>query len=208
MKHGETLKRLKRGLVSGHVYRRCELAKKSSNIDRNLVSLVESGSLKKIARGLYLSPKDTSFGEAPPNEQSLLHSFLKDENFVVYSPNQFNTLGFGTTQLYNRRVVFNIKRHGELKVGGRTYNFHRWRSAPKKLDEEFMVVQLLNSLNELAEDREKVLTHLGNKLAEFDRKRLKRYAKQYGTNSCINKLSTLFDRSNNGSNSRHPTTSN
>ena len=64
----------------------------------------------------------------------------------------FNSLGLGTTQLYDKKIVFNRKRHGEMKLGNRTYFFHRWREAPKSLSREFLLVEMLNRINELAED--------------------------------------------------------
>lgn len=67
---------------------------------------------------MYMAPKNTDFGEAPPDENSLLKLFLTDDHFVVYSLSQFNTLGLGSTQLYNSRIVFNRKRTGILDVGG------------------------------------------------------------------------------------------
>ncbi len=192
MQYGRTLEVLKSKLVPGQVYRRSDFASVSSNVDRHLASLVAEGSLKKVSQGLYLAPKDTSFGEAPPDERSLLQSFLKDDRFVVYSPSQFNNLGVGTTQLYNRRVVFNRKRVGEFNLGGLNYTFHRWREAPKELSEEFLVVELLNRLDQLAEDRNQVLARLKEKLSSLNLKKLKFNANHYGTVSSKKKLTALL----------------
>lgn len=118
-----TLKKLKAYLVPGQVYRRAELASQSSNIDRHLAQLVEEGLLKKLSHGLYLAPKSTVFGDAPPEINSLICSFLKDDHFVVYGPSQFNALGLGTTQLYNDLVVFNRKRLGSLPSEASPFTF-------------------------------------------------------------------------------------
>lgn len=160
MTQPKALEHLKAALTPGQVYRRADLVYFTSNVDRYLARLVKDGSLKKLSQGLYTAPKSTPFGEAPPESDSLLKAFLKDDHYVVYSPSQFNSLGLGTTQLYNRLVVFNRKRVGEFTLGGRTYSFHRWREAPKKLTQEFLVVELLNRINELAENREQVLDRL------------------------------------------------
>lgn len=183
---------LRKHLVPGQAYRRSELATFSSNVDRNLYSLVKEGHLKKLSNGLYLAPKKTAFGDALPDENSLLETFLNDDHFVVYSPSQFNSLGLGSTQLYNSRIVFNRKRTGELTVGGRTYSFKIWREAPKALSEEFLVVELLNRINELAEDRETLLERLRKKLLTFNRKKLKNAASRFGTLSAQKKLKTLL----------------
>jgi hypothetical protein len=191
MKRSKTLNGLRSRLMPGQVYRRSDFVGQSTNVDRHLAALVTEGSLKKLARGLYVAPKQTSFGEGAPNEESLLESFLKDDHFVVYSFNQFNALGLGTTQLYNRRVVFNRKRVGEFSMGGRKYVFHRWREAPRKLTQEFLVVELLNRLDDLAEDRNQVLEKLKAKLQHFDSKSLKFHVAHFGTMACQNRYKAL-----------------
>ena len=192
MRQTETLTKLKASLVPGQVYRRADLAAHSSNVDRHLAKLVADGHLKRLSQGMYAAPKSTAFGEAPPEAESMVKSFLKDDHFVVYGPSQFNALGLGTTQLYNRMVVFNRKRVGEFTLGGRTYSFHRWREAPKQVTPEFLVVELLNRLDELAEDREQVVTRLKDKLHEFNRRKLLHAASRYGTLSTQKKLQSLM----------------
>jgi hypothetical protein len=36
--------------------------------------------------------------------------------FLLTSPNAYNTLGVGTTQLYDKTVVYNHKRHGHFML--------------------------------------------------------------------------------------------
>ena len=184
--------KMKDSLTPGRVYRREDLASLSSNLDRYLARLVEEGSLKKLKQGLYLCPAPSAFGEAPPDESDLIASFLRDDHFVIYSPNAFNQLGLGMTQLYNQRIVFNRKRHGEFNLAGRTYTFHRWREAPKRITQEFLVVELLNRLNQLAENSDEVLSRLKKKLPQFDLRKLKLTARQYGTYSAQLKLNRLL----------------
>jgi len=118
-----TLERLKRRLRPGEVYRRADLARWSNAVDRHLKQLVEDGTLTKLAGGLYGVPKATVFGEAPAEDGKLVTSFLRDDRFLVASPNAYNTLGVGTTQLYDKTVVYNHKRHGKFSLGGRTFDF-------------------------------------------------------------------------------------
>lgn len=193
MGQSETITKLKAFLIPGQVYRRAELVALSTNVDRHLAKLVHEGHLKKLSQGVYGARKITAFGEAPPDVDSMLKTFLKDECFVVYGPSQFNALGLGTTQLYNRIIVFNRKRVGEFTLGGRTYMFHRWREAPKSLTPEFLVVALLNHLDELAEDREKILVNLKAKLSEFKRRKLLFAASRYGTQSTQKKLKKIMN---------------
>lgn len=195
MNKAVSLENMKSKLEEGSVYRRSEFEDLTSNVDRNLARLVKEGHLKKVQNGLYHCPRNTPFGEAPPNESELLSKFLNDDHFVVYSPSMFNSLGLGTTQLYNKVVVFNRKRHGEMKLGGKTYYFHRWREAPKELTKEFLLVEMLNRLNTLAEDRNFVLENLEKKLGEFNLLKLYKALNRFGRKSTDMLLRPMLEQS-------------
>lgn len=191
MRRALALEQMKARLEPGKVYRRANFTSMSANVDRNLAKLIDNGDLKRLSKGLYTVPKETAFGSALPDENSLLKNFLNDDHFVVFSPSQFNTLGLGTTQLYNLNVVFNRKRVGEFTLGGRTYYFHRWREAPKELTTEFLVVQMLNRLNTLAEDKNQILQNLERKLHAYNLRKLMYSADHYGTVSTQKLLKKL-----------------
>lgn len=148
-----SLKKLKSHLKRGSVYRRADLARWSSTVDRHLSQLVADGTLQKLAQGLYYFPKESVFGRVPPDDETLVKSFLNNGDFLITSPNAYNTLGVGTTQLYNKLVVYNHKRHGEFILGGRRFFFHMKPKFPKKTSKEFLLVDLINSIDSLAEDR-------------------------------------------------------
>jgi hypothetical protein len=177
----KTLTQLKSKLAPGQSYRRSDLAQFTTSVDRHLALLLKEGTLKKVSYGLYAVPRQTVFGEPPPEEHSLLRTFLKDDHFVVYNPSQFNSLGLGTTQLYNRTIVFNRKRVGKIDLGSRSYFFYRWREAPKSLSQEFLVVECVNRLDELMEDRNQLIVRLKEKLSQFNRSRLVYAVHHYGT---------------------------
>ena len=119
--------------------------------------LLDDGTLTKLASGLYAYPKPTAFGKAPAEDDKLVKTFLKDDRFLLASPNAYNGLGVGTTQLYDKTVVYNHKRHGEFSLGGRTFEFRAKPSFPKRLSKEFLLVDLVNNLDRLAESKEEVL---------------------------------------------------
>lgn len=174
------LEALKRHLRPGQVYRRAELARWSSAVDRHLGQLVEDGTLTKLAGGLYAYPKKTAFGKAPAEDGKLVQTFLKDRRFLVASPNAYNSLGVGTTQLYNKTVVYNHKRHGDFALGGRKFEFRVKPSFPKKLSKEFLLVDLVNNLDRLAESKVDVLARVKNRVAACDASRLRRAVQDYG----------------------------
>ncbi|MFZ3209533.1 MAG: hypothetical protein WA140_12000 [Geobacteraceae bacterium] len=108
----------------------------------------------------------------PASTDKLLTSFLKDDDYLVISPNDYNALGLGTTQLYNYQVGYNHKRHGRFELGGQLFEFHRKPRFPKKATAEFLLVDLVNNLNQLADDRDAVLARVRAKVPEMDAKRL------------------------------------
>lgn len=176
----DTLQKLKRHLRRGSVYRRSDLERWSSSVDRHLKQLLNDGTLQKMSQGVYYYPKETVFGTAPPDESALVRSFLKDNEFLITSPNAYNALEVGTTQLYNKRVVYNHKRHGEFDLGGRKFFFHMKPKFPKNLSPEFLLVDLVNSLDTLAEDKEMVLSKAKEKAGKLDLAKLKRTVSAYG----------------------------
>lgn len=175
------LDELKAHLKPGEVYRRADLAQWSKSVDRHIHALVKSDVLQKLSQGLYYYQKKTVFGQTPPDEEILVHQFLKDDRFLVMSPNLYNTLGVGTTQLYNKRVVYNHKRHGEFMLGKRTFSFCIKPHFPKKVTKEFLLVDLVNNLENLAEDKEQILENVYSKKQFFDVKKLELATKNYGS---------------------------
>lgn len=165
-----------------------------SNKDRLLKKLLTENVLKKVQNGLYFFPKKTVFGQSLPDTKKLLKKFLNDDHFVVYNLSQFNSLGLGTTQLYDTQIVFNRKRSGKIKLAGCTYIFYRWREAPKSLSKEFLLVELFNKANYLSEDFEKILKNLEQKLIEFNKKKLLKFLDHFGTKSTQNKLYPLLSK--------------
>lgn len=174
------LQELKAHLRPGQVYRREDLAQWSNAVDRHLKQLVNDGTLTKLAGGLYCYPKKTVFGKAPAEDNKLVEAFLKDRRFLLASPNAYNGLGVGTTQLYDKTVVYNHKRHGDFSLGGRKFAFRVKPSFPKKLSREFLLVDLVNNLDELGESKKDVLDRLSKRVRAYDVRRLRRASRDYG----------------------------
>ena len=168
-------------LSPGKVYRRSELLSCSRSIDRDLTTRVKQKKLVKAGVGLYYKPVKSRFGALPPDERKLVRAFLLDEHFLLFSRNQYNALGLGLTQVYNRTIVYNRKRHGVFTLTNREFDFRRpLKGFPRLLTKEFLLVDLVNHLKELSEDSELIKARIRQKLNTFDQKRLKRLAKQYG----------------------------
>jgi len=173
--------RLAASLRPGRVYRREALAEMSTAVDRHLRELVKDGRVKKLAQGMYYVPRVSSHGPVPPEDAEVVGNFLRDTEFLVFSPSAYNAVGLGTTQLYNCTLVYNHKRHGVFKLGNRQFDFRVKPRFPKKLTPEFLFVDLLNNLEQLAEDRDAVLRRAQTKLPSFDPRRLKRALSKFGS---------------------------
>ncbi len=173
------LNELKRRLRPGQVYRRRDLARWSNAVDRHLRQLVDEGRLEKVSGGVYMAPRKTRFGTAPASPEKLVEAFLGDDKFLMISPNAYNGLGVGTTQLYNEPVVYNRKRDGRMKLDGRTYDFRRRPAFPAKLSKEVLLVDLLHNLDRLAEDKAAVLPRALTRARGMDRSRLAKAVREY-----------------------------
>ncbi|MCB0079971.1 MAG: hypothetical protein KDE47_03530 [Caldilineaceae bacterium] len=174
------LDELRAKLQPGRIYHRKGLARWSKAVDRHLKQLLDDGALVKLSQGIYYCPRQTAFGEAPPDEKALVRAFLNDERFLITSPNVYNVLGIGATQLYNQTVVYNHKRHGKLSLGNRTFDFRKKSFFPLELNREFLLVDLVNNLGRVAEERTALLNEVEKQLPSFDRAALTDAVRTYG----------------------------
>lgn len=174
---------LVRHVRAGKVYRREDLVPYSTNVNRELQQLVAQGLLQKLSQGMYYKPKKNVFGEVPPSESDLLAVFLKDKNFLSFNPSVYNSLRLGTTQLYNKTIVYNHKRHGVFELDQRLYDFRMKPRFPKptQVTTEYLLVDMLNNLSDLAEDEEQVLERAQKKLNQFDAKKLNKALVDFGS---------------------------
>ena len=189
-----TLDDLRRRVKPGRVYRRKDLAAWSTSVDRHLRQLVDEGSLQKVSGGLYMAPRQTRFGPAPAETATLVGRFLGDDRFLVVSPNAYNGLGVGTTQLYNAPVVYNHKRHGRFELDGRPFDFRQRASFPKRLSEEFLLVDVLHNADRLAEEPEAVRRRAVARARELDRKRLVKAVDDFDSARVRNLLAPVLTR--------------
>lgn len=179
-------------LEPGMVYRRADLSKWSNAVDRHLTQLQNDKTLVKLSGGLYFCPKETVFGAAPPRDRDLVEGFLKDGRFLLMSPSSYNRLGVGSTQLYNETVVYNHKRHGRFKLGNRYFQFVIKHFFPLELTDEFLLVDLVDNLSKLAENRDLMLNRVKAKALSLNYKNLKAAIDNYGNVRTKKLFSTLF----------------
>ena len=164
----------------GRVYRRKELNEYSNSVDRELAKLSFKGVVKKLSAGLYVKPEQSRFGKLPPDDKELVRAFLNNKQFLLMSFNYYTSLGLGLTQLYNEILVYNRRRHGQIKLGSKKFVFKNIPEFPKKPSREFLLIDMLNNLKSLGEDSSKILKRLKKKKDSFDMKKTSLMAKRYG----------------------------
>ena len=76
--------------------------------------------------------------------------------------------------------MYNHKRHGEFKLGNRSFQFVRKPYVPDKLTKEFLLVDLVNNLRQLAEDQSSVLDKVKGKALTMDQANLRKMANRFG----------------------------
>jgi hypothetical protein len=65
-------------------------------------------------------------------------------------------------------------------LGGRKFDFRVKPSFPRRLSREFLLVDLVNNLDDLAESRKEVLERVKRRVASLDKPQLRRAARDYG----------------------------
>jgi hypothetical protein len=183
---------LNQHIKNGEVYRRSDLEYYSNSIDRHLAELTAEGLLIKVSQGLYYAPRKSKFGIVPPDDNSLIERFLKDDDFLLVSPNSYNGLGFGLTQLYNITWVYNHKRKGKFELNGKLFEFTLKTSFPKIVTKEFLLVDLLNHLEFVAEEQAVVINKLPSNLRDFNLNELMKITQQYGSGKTKRILKSLI----------------
>ncbi len=75
----------------------------------------------------------------------------------------------------------NHKRHGNFTLGGRTYDFRMKPTFPRKLSQEFLLVDLVNNIDQLGENARDVLQRVKERLPASDTASLKTAVRSYGS---------------------------
>ena len=186
------LQKLTKRLKPGEVYRRMDLAPFSNSLDRHLRLLVQTGQLRKLRTGIYYRPTTCIFGEVPADERKVIAAFLKTDDFFLMSLNTYNGMGMGTTQLYNERLVYNHKRHGHMVLDCRKFYFLKNRKFPKQPTDAFLLVDLINNIEMLAEDLGRLRERVARQARVLGEREILRTARAYGKGSTQKYFAQVF----------------
>jgi hypothetical protein len=169
-------------LEPGRVYRTGELARWSTNPTRYAHRLVRDAVLQPLAPGLYVHPKTSRFGAVPPATEELLRGFLQGGTYVITGPERWNALGLGTTAVLPVTLVYNTKRSGEFKLGGRRFLLRRV-AFPEHPSAEWFAIDLLEHADMAGASRSDLEAALASSVASrrLGRDALREAASRYGT---------------------------
>jgi hypothetical protein len=173
-------------LVPGRAYRTRDLRPWSANPTRLARRLVDQGKLREAAHGLYYAPLVTRFGDTPATDEELMRAFLGGERFLVTGPPYWNALGLGSTAMFAVTLVYNTRRSGEFRLGGRRFLLRRVHF-PERPSAEWFIVDLLQhhdmagaGLSELQAGLRATL-----RAGRWDRQLLRDMAEAYGTKATL-----------------------
>jgi len=181
-------------LTPGRVYRTRDFARWTSNPPRLARRLAQEGRLKPLAHGLFASPKQGRFGVVPPTDEAVMRAFLDGAPFLLTGPERWNALGLGTSASFAAQLVYNTKRSGEFRLGGRRYLLRRV-AFPKQPSPEWFVVDLFQHAEQAGADRDDLTRALGAALrgGRFDADRLRRCAQEYGSSDTRQRVEKALD---------------
>jgi len=169
-------------LHPGRVFRTRDLGRWGTNPARLAKRLVRAGALERIGHGIFVRPMTGRFGRVPPDEASVLRTFLDGSPFVITGSDRWNALGLGATAVLAVTLVYNTKRSGRFVLGGRPYILRRVRF-PLRPAREWFVVDLIEHADMAGVARIDIERFLGIALAarRFDAAGLRDVAAEYGT---------------------------
>ncbi len=191
MKKETRAEQMYRSMKTGQVYRRSYFSDRWPATSRDLKRLLDESLIQKVGPGMYLKPETTKYGKRRPDEREIVKNFLRDDDFLLVDENDYTSLVSGLTQLKMTQKVLNRRRHGFFRLGGYRFNFHVRRNFPKIPTKEFLLVDLLDNV-EQTEDGTPITEKVMSRLGEYDPKKLLHAAKSYGNRATVNFLNVAL----------------
>ena len=146
----------------GRVYRRQDLDEFSPAVDRDLKTLIQNGSVRKLAYGLYC--RKQPLASKPLAQSELVRAFLKTKDFL----------------LMPHGLVYNHKRSGNIVLDGSRLTFRLVPAYPKKTSREFLFVDRINKFKRRPDDAALSFLRLQSRLNELDQNKLRVNLERYG----------------------------
>ena len=181
-------------LKRGRVYRTRDLSRWTANPARLARRLVDEGELRPLAHGLFVHARQGRFGAVPPTDEAIMRAFLGGP-FVLTGPEQWNALGLGTSAAFAAQLVYNTKRSGEFRLGGRRFLLRRV-SFPRQRSPEWFVIDLFQHAEQAAADRGELTAALAGAVQRrrFDPERLTTMAREYGSRNTQARVASALAR--------------
>lgn len=176
------------------VYRTRDFAAWGANAPRLAQRLVREGQLLQLAHGMFTAPKRSRFGVVPPTDEALMRAFLTGGRFVFTGPERWNALGLGTTAVFALPLIYNTKRSGQFKFGGREFLLRRV-AFPEEPTPEWFVVDLFENADRAAASLGELTASLTAALRtrRFNRGRLLEMAHRFGSRRTLQLVRRALD---------------
>ncbi len=146
----------------GRVYRRQDLDEFSPAVDRDLKTLIQNGSVRKLAYGLYCRKHPIASKPLAPRE--LVRAFLKTKDFL----------------LMPHGLVYNHKRSGDILLDGNRLTFRLVPAYPKKTSWEYIFVDRINKFKRRPDNAALFFLNLQSRVNELDQNKLRENLERYG----------------------------
>jgi Family of unknown function (DUF6088) len=151
-----------------------------------VATLVNKGTLKRLAQGIFYKPKQTIFGAIRPNETEMIKPFLfKNGQRVAYitGTSLYYQMGL-TTQVAAQIIIASKQRRDTVAIGN--LRIQTVKSYIEITEENYKLLQFLDALKDFNQipdlDVSNARVLLRNKLNTFSAEtieRLTKYALQY-----------------------------
>lgn len=183
----------------GKVYRTEDLAKWAPDPARMVKRMVKSGELVRLSKGMYLKPERNRYGVMPPAAEELVGALVKHTPYVFTGPAYWNALGLGSTVMFPVQLVYNTKRSGDYKMGGRRFRLSRQRF-PRKPTPEWFAVDLIEHRDLVGLDAESLGRGLVRAVTNgtLSRHALAAMATEYGTRQTQQLVTAALDAADSG----------
>jgi hypothetical protein len=174
--------RVSPNLQPGRVYRTRDFEAWSANAARLAKRLVREGKLVPLAHGLFAHEKQSRFGAVPPSDEELMRAFLDETPYVFTGSDRWNALGLGTTGVTAAPIVYNTKRSGAFRFGGRRFVLRRV-AFPENPTPEWFVIDLFEHADQAGASRSALAASLSKALSRgvYSRERLLEMSERYAT---------------------------
>ena len=142
---------------------------------------IEKGIIKRVSTGVFYKPKQTIFGELPPNEEELLKSYLFQNNkriAYITGTSLYNRMGLTTQVPRNIKIASRDKR---ITVSIGNIKGTPVKSYVEVTNRNFYLLEILDVLKDFKKipdlDKNSAIKIISNRITEFNKNEITQLVK-------------------------------